>query len=111
MPIDARGGEARVEPSLRRGGRAHAEVLHLTRADRRAAVGARVGVDGHELHVHEGTLARLVELRVRHHRVVPVEHLAPVGSRGGSVAAGAAGDGIAPWVDGGSTRAWRVPNQ
>ena len=40
----------------------------------------RVRVDGHELHVHEGALARLVELRVRHHRVVPVEHLALRGS-------------------------------
>ena len=35
-----------------------------------------VGVDGHELHVHEGRLARLVEFRARLHRIMPIQHLA-----------------------------------
>ena len=36
----------------------------------------------HQVHVHERRLARLVEVLLRHHRVVPVEHFALLALRG-----------------------------
>ncbi len=44
----------------------------------RRAVGFLVGVDRHELHIHEGRLARFVEALTGHHRIVPVEDFASV---------------------------------
>ncbi len=62
-------------------------LLGLCRDRQRAALAragfAFVGIARHQLHVHEGRLAGLVEALRRHHRVVPVEHLAFAGrSRG-----------------------------
>ena len=79
------------EPPLLRDGGAHAQVLHHARAHLHAArVRAVFGVDGHEVHVHEGRAAGLVELLRRVHRVVPVEDLAPALGllRGGGVGRG-----------------------
>ena len=70
------GRKARIEPCFRRHGCAHAQVLHLTGADGCPAFVPAVCVHRDELHVHERALARLVELRVRHHGVVPIEHFA-----------------------------------
>ena len=79
------------EPPLLRDRGAHAQVLHHARAHLHAArVGAVVRVDGHEVHVHEGRAAGLVELLRRVHRVVPVEDLASALGllRGGGVGGG-----------------------
>ncbi|MFA5937750.1 MAG: hypothetical protein WC809_00215 [Sinimarinibacterium sp.] len=59
--------------------RAHAQVLRHLRIDRDdgAAVRcARFGVLGHQLHVHVRRLAGLIEVDLRLHRVVPVQHFA-----------------------------------
>lgn len=71
--------------------RADAEVLlhHGTDLDPRScalwrAIGGAgvVRVDGDQRHVHEWRFARSIEARSRHHRVVPVEHLALAGRTG-----------------------------
>jgi hypothetical protein len=70
--------DARREAAAHDLGGAQAEVLLRARADAHACLRARafIRIDRHELHVHEWRLARLVEPRARHHRVVPVERLA-----------------------------------
>ena len=56
---------------------AHAEVLGDARIDADGGAAATLfGIARHQLHIHKGRLARLVELLLRHHRVVPIEHLA-----------------------------------
>ena len=53
----------------------HAEVLLQPRVNGDSACVERVvGIDRDELHVHEGRLAGLVELCLRHHGIVPVKH-------------------------------------
>jgi hypothetical protein len=71
--------------------RADAQVLLDARADRGLAiVGRFIGIHRDQLHVHERRLAGLVEFRSRHHRVMPVEHLA---LRGGLPRSGVRGCG------------------
>jgi hypothetical protein len=54
---------------------AYAEILLQARVNLDAARSATfVREDGFELHVHEGRFARLVEVLVRHHRIVPVQY-------------------------------------
>ena len=55
---------------------AHADVLGQARVNmnRRSLLGA-TGVARHQLHIHEGRFARLVEFLLRVHRVVPVQRL------------------------------------
>ena len=75
VPVDVpdRGQLGRERPGPRLGG-ADAEVLDNAWADAHGRlVAALVGVLRHELHIHEGRLAGLVELLLRKHRVVPVE--------------------------------------
>lgn len=66
----------RAQPADFDFGRADAQVLRDTAIDR-DAVGTAIPlcVDGHQLHVHEGGFARLVETLPGHHGVVPVQHL------------------------------------
>ena len=55
-----------------RGAGAHLDLRPIVRV---------VGVHRHELHIHVGRLSGLVELDVRHHRIVPIENLATTSVR------------------------------
>ncbi len=68
---------------------ADAQVLLHARIDSHLCLRRLVGVARHEIHVHERRLSGFVEALVRHHRVVPVEHLAMC--RSGRFAAGVLG--------------------
>ena len=55
---------------------ADTDVLLYARINSHARSGSLFGIPRHQLHVHEWRLAWLVEVLVRHHRVVPVQYLA-----------------------------------
>ena len=105
----ADGREPRVERSLADLRRADAEVLDEARADRHLAfVGRCVRIDRDQIHVHEGTLARLVEFLIGDHRIVPVKNLGlrrlGRGRHGGAAAIGP------DWTPA-ALGTWRAPNQ
>ena len=59
--------------------RAHAEFLHHAGIDLDRVRRSLVRILRHELHVHERRLARLIEMHVGPHRVVPIKDAAPAG--------------------------------
>jgi hypothetical protein len=74
-------------------GRAQAQRLHRLRryAEAGTVLPVLIGVLGHQVHVHEGRFAGLVELLRRRHGVVPIQHLALGGRAGARVRAGRIG--------------------
>ena len=74
LRFDAILDRATLDPS-----QAHAKVLRHPRIDlQHLLAGLVLGVARHQLHVHEGRRAGLVEALLRVHGVVPVEHFAPI---------------------------------
>ncbi|MNF40464.1 hypothetical protein D3C84_214690 [compost metagenome] len=69
--------EAGVKDSTGDGRKTQTEILGQTRIDAHGrTILVTAGVPGYQLHVHEGGLARFIELLLRVHGVVPIQCLA-----------------------------------
>ncbi len=79
-------GYFRLEDAVLGFSGADAEILHQAGIYPDVCSGLLARALGHQLHIHEGRLARLVEVLPRHHRVVPVKDLLAFGRTAARVA-------------------------
>src|SRR3546814_13105743 len=83
-------GQAAAQRSAMRLGGAQPQALDERGVDAHACrIACLTGIFGDPLHVHEGRFARLVEMLVGVHPVVPVEHFTIVPGRSGYACASA----------------------